>query len=204
MDGKVVGCLRAGPLDLRATAEIDEDGRRTIRFRMMFGEGVIADIGEEGLKLLNIFADETLRGRMADGLYPWERPIGDPKRQDRDIVRAPYGRQENRVVNYLNSLGAGGGDDPVGFLIASYDLLRREAAELREASPSTGAEAAAWREKAEQCIRWHDERATPPSGAEYGMSGDAGRAAMRAAARIHRECADELRKIVTAVVAAPQ
>lgn len=50
---------------------------------------------------------------------PWERPIGDPQRQDRDIVANPYDRQERRVVDYLWSRELGGGGDPVGYLIAS-------------------------------------------------------------------------------------
>ena len=53
-------------------------------------------------------------------LRAWERPIGDPEQQDRDFDASPYERQEQRVAEYLSSLGIGGGDDPIGFLIASH------------------------------------------------------------------------------------
>lgn len=58
---------------------------------------------------------------MVFELRPWERPIGDPERRDRDIERDPYDRQEQRVAEFLSRVGGiGGGDDPIGFLIASY------------------------------------------------------------------------------------
>jgi hypothetical protein len=62
-------------------------------------------------------------------LRPWERPIGDPERFDRDFDRLPYTRQEQRVAEYLSSLGIGGGDDPVGFLIASHAYKAEKPAE---------------------------------------------------------------------------
>lgn len=55
-------------------------------------------------------------------LYSWEYPIGDPRHKDRDLETAPYDRQEQRVVNYLWSLGLAGGNDPIGFLIASHSI----------------------------------------------------------------------------------
>lgn len=61
-------------------------------------------------------------------LRPWERPIGDPERHDRDIDHDPYDRQEQRVAEYLSTVaGIGGGDDPVGFLMASHAFLRHNA-----------------------------------------------------------------------------
>lgn len=36
----------------------------------------------------------------------------------------PYSEDESRVVNYLDGLvGIGGGADPIGFLIASHNML---------------------------------------------------------------------------------
>jgi hypothetical protein len=63
-----------------------------------------------------------------NNLRPWERPIGDPKRQGRDIDQIPYDRQERRVVDYLHQITheIGGGDDPIGFLIVSHAYSRHE------------------------------------------------------------------------------
>lgn len=67
--------------------------------------------------------------------HPWERPHGDPERQDRDIEAAPYDRQEQRVVNFLWARGLGGGDDPIGFLMASHAYSRAELNRARTALP---------------------------------------------------------------------
>lgn len=65
-------------------------------------------------------------------LRHWERPIGDPERRDRDFERQPYGRQEQRVAEYLSTIaGIGGGDDPVGFLIASHAFQKHKAGIVR-------------------------------------------------------------------------
>lgn len=48
---------------------------------------------------------------------------------ERDFEKQPYDAQEKRVCEYLQSItdAAGCGDDPVGFLIASHNLLRQKA-----------------------------------------------------------------------------
>jgi len=51
--------------------------------------------------------------------HPWELPIGAEGHVDRDITANPYDRQEERVAEWLAQRGLGGGDDPIGFLIAS-------------------------------------------------------------------------------------
>lgn len=40
--------------------------------------------------------------------------------------RGPYDDQERRVVDYLCARGAGGGMDPVGFLISSNDFMAEQ------------------------------------------------------------------------------
>lgn len=82
-------------------------------------------------------AERDGAGHLSVDLYPWERSYGSPLQKDRDIETAPYDRQERRVVNYLPTAIVGGGDDPVGFLIASHALAQSEIdardAALREA-----------------------------------------------------------------------
>jgi mevalonate kinase len=42
----------------------------------------------------------------------------------RDIDKEPYTESEQRVANWLaKKTGAGGGDDPIGFLIASHEMV---------------------------------------------------------------------------------
>lgn len=42
----------------------------------------------------------------------------------RDLDKNPYSPDEQRVVKFLGDRGGiGGGDDPIGFLLASYDYL---------------------------------------------------------------------------------
>lgn len=65
-------------------------------------------------------------------LRPWEHPLGDPRQRNRDIEAAPYSRQEQRVAQYLAEIAFGGGDDPVGFLMASHTLLAHELKMARE------------------------------------------------------------------------
>lgn len=58
----------------------------------------------------------------------------------RDMDADPYNHSERRVAEWiLAKSGMGGGDDPVGAILASYDLkivqmedLRKEVARLRE------------------------------------------------------------------------
>ncbi len=45
----------------------------------------------------------------------------------RDFEENPYSKDEMRVVEWINTYcGLGGGDDPIGFLIASYEYLQEE------------------------------------------------------------------------------
>ena len=45
---------------------------------------------------------------------------------------APYNAQETRVAAWLTErTGIGAGDDPVGFILASYDLKIREMEDMR-------------------------------------------------------------------------
>lgn len=45
----------------------------------------------------------------------------------RDFEKSPYTPDEERVARWLdNKAGIGGGDDPIGFLLASYELLKME------------------------------------------------------------------------------
>ena len=42
----------------------------------------------------------------------------------RDFDKEPYTKCEQRVADWLvKKTGAGGGDDPIGFLIASHEML---------------------------------------------------------------------------------
>lgn len=54
----------------------------------------------------------------------------------RDIDKQPYSADEKRVVDFLYERGVGGGDDPIGFILASYAFIvarahRRDAAKKR-------------------------------------------------------------------------
>src|SRR5216684_1933823 len=39
---------------------------------------------------------------------------------ERDFDKNPYSQDEQRVADYLFERGIGGGDDPIGFILASY------------------------------------------------------------------------------------
>ena len=41
----------------------------------------------------------------------------------RDLDARPYSADEQRVADFIFERGFGGGDDPIGFILASYDLL---------------------------------------------------------------------------------
>ena len=46
--------------------------------------------------------------------------------QERDFEDRPYTPDEERVAKYIVELtGIGAGDDPIGFLISSHELLSR-------------------------------------------------------------------------------
>lgn len=51
--------------------------------------------------------------------------------RDRDMETAPYSPDERRVAEFLFDIGVGGGDDPIGFLIASHQYLVEERNLLR-------------------------------------------------------------------------
>lgn len=49
----------------------------------------------------------------------------------RDIEKQPYSADEQRVAQFFFDLGTGGGDDPVGFIIASHQALAADRKALR-------------------------------------------------------------------------
>jgi hypothetical protein len=42
---------------------------------------------------------------------------------ERDFETNPYTKDERRVAEYIAGLGVGGGDDPIGFILASHAAL---------------------------------------------------------------------------------
>lgn len=50
----------------------------------------------------------------------------------RDIDKEPYSPDEVRVAKFFFDLGTGGGDDPIGFLIASHQVLAEERRQLKD------------------------------------------------------------------------
>ncbi len=51
----------------------------------------------------------------------------------RDLEKNPYSACEARVAAFLHEMGGiGGGDDPIGFLMASHAALSAERRELLE------------------------------------------------------------------------
>ena len=56
----------------------------------------------------------------------------------RDFQKSPYSPDERRIVDWIverTSGAVGGGDDPIGFILASYALVIQELKELREKQP---------------------------------------------------------------------
>jgi hypothetical protein len=51
---------------------------------------------------------------------------------ERDIEKNPYSPDEARVAKFIFDMGAGGGDDPIGFIMASHAALAAERNLLRE------------------------------------------------------------------------
>jgi hypothetical protein len=49
----------------------------------------------------------------------------------RDIEKEPYSKDEARVAKFLFDLGAGGGDDPIEFILASHAFMAEERKALR-------------------------------------------------------------------------
>lgn len=56
---------------------------------------------------------------------------------ERDFDKRPYSPDENRVAEFLSERGAGGGDDPIGFILASYAYVVAERNEVRAPAQST-------------------------------------------------------------------
>jgi hypothetical protein len=54
-----------------------------------------------------------------------------PYSAERDLDEHPYSPDEQRVVDFLYERGAGGGADPIGFLLASYSYVVAERNEMR-------------------------------------------------------------------------
>lgn len=48
----------------------------------------------------------------------------------RDLDKDPYDKSEQRVAKFFFDLGTGGGDDPIGAMIASHQALAAERNEL--------------------------------------------------------------------------
>jgi hypothetical protein len=51
----------------------------------------------------------------------------------RDLTEKPYSPDEKRVAKFFADLGVGGGDDPIGFLLASHAYLASERNIYRDA-----------------------------------------------------------------------
>jgi len=51
----------------------------------------------------------------------------------RDFEKEPYSKDEERVAKWLSDKGLGGGDDPIGFIITSYEMNMRLLRDHREA-----------------------------------------------------------------------
>ncbi len=49
----------------------------------------------------------------------------------RDFEKNPYSKDEMRIAQYFWDMGIGGGDDPIGSLIASHGYIRHELHELK-------------------------------------------------------------------------
>jgi hypothetical protein len=49
----------------------------------------------------------------------------------RDFDKNPYSADEARIAKWWSDLGVGGGDDPIGSLIASHEMLADQRNELQ-------------------------------------------------------------------------
>lgn len=51
----------------------------------------------------------------------------------RNFVQKPYSDDEKRVAQWFSNVaGIGGGEDPIGFMIASHEMLARERKDLKQ------------------------------------------------------------------------
>ncbi len=50
---------------------------------------------------------------------------------ERNLEEKPYSEDEKRVAKFFHERGVGGGDDPIGFILASYAYLVEERNDLR-------------------------------------------------------------------------
>lgn len=53
----------------------------------------------------------------------------------RDLDKNPYSPEEERVAKWLSEKGLGGGDDPIGFMLTSYEYLKDQS--KRDDKPTT-------------------------------------------------------------------
>lgn len=53
-------------------------------------------------------------------------------KQQRDLKVNPYSKDEERVAKWLFEKGVGGGDDPIGFLLSSYEYIIVQRNQLRK------------------------------------------------------------------------
>lgn len=58
---------------------------------------------------------------------------------ERDLDKNPYSVDEARVAKFLFDLGAGGGDDPIGFILVSHAYMAAERNQLRDGSRRSSA-----------------------------------------------------------------
>ncbi len=91
-------------------------------------------------------------------LHPWERPLGDPQQLARDFETHPYDRQERRAAKFLSEAGVGGGDDPIGFLIASssWGAQVRKAMQKIALMPRTGKSLEDAQKIANEALLWDE------------------------------------------------
>lgn len=68
-------------------------------------------------------------------------------RKERDFGAQPYSMDEERVARFLaDEVGIGGGDDPVGFILASHAELARQRNLLAGRLKAAGLSADVWGE----------------------------------------------------------
>lgn len=56
----------------------------------------------------------------------------------RDLETNPYSRDEERVAKWLSEKGLGGGDDPIGFVMSSYEYIMFQLQEYKKMNQFMG------------------------------------------------------------------